>query len=579
MNSRIKDFADARFGIFFHWGLYSVLGGIYKGEKMTEIGEWAQSYFRIPNEEYSALAKDFNPYLFNADKWADRMAKAGAKYVIFTAKHHEGFCMFKTEYNRYNIVDATPFGRDIVGELSEACRRHGLKFGLYYSHALDWSERDAGRASAGSRKNCNVMSWNNDWDFPGDEGHDFDLYYERKAMFQIRELLTNYGPIASLWFDTPFEITPERAERMYNLVKSLQPDCLVNSRIGGGFGDYGSLGDNQVLSSKVDYLAESPVTLNNTWGYKSFDNNWKTSAEIISRLLSCTETRSNILLNIGPRPDGEWTPETILVLEELAGWNKKNGGMLYASEGNRFPQPLDCAYASFKDKRLYLYPKTDLRSFTIDGIQSKVVSANVKYIQNGSSITIEAEEGEAAVLNFDERPHITEGLFPQNGTLHLLSGTARLIQGTEEVNSTDGELNVDGTLLDSGTHLFISGAGGITQWHNPCDRIEWDTIILSEGTYTICVKTVQSWWSAPWIGERRIKITVNGTEIENNLEISEALPPSCYNGAWSAIGVVTLPAGNHTVALSTISITDEKAMQMELAEVKLVSQTVESARI
>lgn len=194
-------FKEAKFGMMIHWGLYCLPAGEWKSQRMDYIGEWLQSRYRIPNAEYHPLASAFNPILFNADEWAQLAADAGMKYMVFTAKHHEGFAMYHSQVDKFNIVDATPYGRDVMYELANACARHGIKFGLYYSQDLDWSDPDGGGYTR-PHDNCG-MSWTNAWDFPDNASKNYTLCYERKIKPQVKEILTQYGDLCLIWFDTP----------------------------------------------------------------------------------------------------------------------------------------------------------------------------------------------------------------------------------------------------------------------------------------------------------------------------------------------------------------------------------------
>ncbi|NLM76826.1 MAG: alpha-L-fucosidase, partial [Ruminococcaceae bacterium] len=190
MNAAIDRFFDARFGLFIHWGLYSLLGGEWQGQRMyDDIGEWIMSYHKIPVRTYEKLAEQFNPTAFDADAIARLAKDAGMRYLVITSKHHEGFALFHSRADAYNVVDATPFGRDIIAELAVACRRHGLKFGLYYSQALDWHERDAGGWDDPAYLPVR-RPWGNIWDFPDPTGKNFEAYFTRKVLPQVRELLT-----------------------------------------------------------------------------------------------------------------------------------------------------------------------------------------------------------------------------------------------------------------------------------------------------------------------------------------------------------------------------------------------------
>ena len=324
-------FKEAGFGMMIHFGLYSIPAGEWKGRRTSQIGEWLQAYYRIPNAEYSELAKVFNPIMFNAEEWVLTAKAAGMKYLVVTSKHHEGFALFKSEWDNFNSADGTPFGRDIIAELAEACYKHGLKLGLYYSQELDWHEPDGGGVSLGrthvdadgvirnkddkSGKGC---SWTNDWDFPDNDKKDFSRCFEGKIKTQFKEILTKYGELCVIWCDTPADITTEQADELYQMIKKYQPNCLVNSRIGKGLGDYCSWGDNQIPDEYMkDGLFETPATLNDTWGYKSFDNNWKDAKKVIELKEHLNSRGINYLLNVGPDALGRIPAPAIDILREV----------------------------------------------------------------------------------------------------------------------------------------------------------------------------------------------------------------------------------------------------------------------
>jgi len=300
-----KWFREAGYGMMIHWGLYALLGGEWKGRRMEDIGEWAQQYFRIPIAEYSRLADAFNPVLFDAEEWVKLAKDAGMKYMVVTSKHHDGFCLFHTKVDRWNVVDATPFGRDVIAELAEACYKHGLRLGLYYSQELDWHEPNGGGYTAGKTWCGGKAYWTNNWDFPDDGAKEYSQCFRDKIIPQVTELLTGYGDLCLIWFDTPHTISPAQSRELFELVKHYQPGCLVNSRIGNGLGDYHSTGDNETdFPAGANALYECPATLNDTWGYKPFDQNWK-SPETVRALRESLNGRGiNYLLNVGPDPLG-----------------------------------------------------------------------------------------------------------------------------------------------------------------------------------------------------------------------------------------------------------------------------------
>jgi len=254
-NARLDWWRAARFGMFIHWGLYAIPAGHWHGELVPgrdgrrPQGEWIQFVACIPGEKYGALASQFNPVRFDADAWVSLAKRAGQKYLVITAKHHDGFCLFDSAATSYDIVDATPFGRDPMKELARACQEQGIKLCFYYSQTQDWHHPGG---------------VGNDWDGV-ETAKDFAAYLDDIVKPHLRELLTNYGPIGLIWFDTPREITAEQSRELADLVHELQPGCLVNGRVGNGFGDYAQSGDNKIPEQQLSVDWETPATMNDTW--------------------------------------------------------------------------------------------------------------------------------------------------------------------------------------------------------------------------------------------------------------------------------------------------------------------------
>ena len=284
----MKWFRDAKFGLFIHWGLYAIPAGEWNGKPIAGIGEWIMNRGKIPVSEYEQLAGQFNPVKFDAEAWVQMAQDAGMKYIVITSKHHDGFAMYHSAVSKYNAYDATPFHRDPLKELALACARHGMKFGFYYSQSQDWHERNG----AG-----------NTWDFGPDDAKDYDQYLRSKAEPQVKELLTNYGPVCLIWFDTARMMTGERGPRFLDIVHTLQPATLIDGRLGVP-GDYRSMGDNSIPNQVVQGDWEVPATLNHTWGFKKDDTDWKTPEDLTFKLVDIVSKGGNYLLNVGPTSEG-----------------------------------------------------------------------------------------------------------------------------------------------------------------------------------------------------------------------------------------------------------------------------------
>jgi alpha-L-fucosidase len=331
---RLEWFREAKYGLFIHWGLYAIPAGEWKGQRIPGIGEWIMNRAKIPVKEYEQLAKQFNPVKFNADEWVRLAKDAGMKYIVITSKHHDGFALYDSKVSTWDIVDATPFKRDVLKELAAACAKQGIRLGFYYSQSQDWHEP----GGAG-----------NNWDFPPNAEKDksgaFDKYLREKAEPQVRELLTGYGPVALVWFDTPQMMDARnpaqrhRAPRFTDIVRTLQPMTLIDGRL-GETGDYITTGDNVIPPEIQKEAWEVPATINHTWGYRKDDHDWKSPGQITFKLVDIVSKGGNYLLNVGPMADGTIPQPSQDNLRAVGRWLAINGEAIYGARPSPWGEEL-----------------------------------------------------------------------------------------------------------------------------------------------------------------------------------------------------------------------------------------------
>lgn len=305
-NQRIAEWQRLRYGMFIHWGLYSEIGGVWNGEPVTKgYNEQIQMWANISEEDYLKVANKFTAEQFDAAEICRLAKDAGMKYIVITTKHHDGFSMFNTATTDYNIVEKTPYGKDPLKLLAEECRNHGLKFGIYFS----------------------LVDWHQGHEFDGNNCNSIPESMEPIIEGQLRELLTNYGPIAEVWFDMSAP-TLEQSERIAGLVRELQPEAMINSRIWNNNGDFRTLGDNEIPSVPLDGAWQTPASIyHSTWGYRSWQQREDLEGkikELVQSLVSIRARGGNYLLNIGPRGDGSIVEFEAEVLRGIGSWIQRH---------------------------------------------------------------------------------------------------------------------------------------------------------------------------------------------------------------------------------------------------------------
>ncbi|TWU34592.1 Alpha-L-fucosidase [Novipirellula aureliae] len=371
-------FADGNYAMFIHWGVYSQIANQVDGKTYYGIGEWIMNnrMAGIPIPRYRELAKTFNPVNFDAMEVAQLAKDAGMKYIIVTAKHHDGFAMYHSKVNSFNIGEVSPIQIDPMKELAEACRQVGLGFGFYYSHNQDWTFPGGGNGPKTDAEG-NLAT--------------FDDYFQKKCLPQVKEITSEYGPIVLVWFDTPGNMPKEYVQQLVDVVRKNQPNAFVSGRAGHSLGDYQTLGDMQVPLRNVEGLWESVDTTNDSWGYAWYDQNWKTPKAILGRLIACVARGGTYMLNVGPSGDGSIPERAANSLRTSGEWIRRYPQVVYGTDASPWQHALPWGDVTVKDNTLFLsvmhWPESGF--LYLPGLETEIVTA--KLLSGDQAEEIQAE--------------------------------------------------------------------------------------------------------------------------------------------------------------------------------------------
>lgn len=522
-------FDDGNYSMFIHWGLYSNIANKWNDTTYYGISEWIMNPRRagIPVDEYMAEAKNFNPVNFDAKAIAQLAKDAGMKYIVVTSKHHDGFAMYDSKSNDFNIVKATPFARDPMKELAQACKELGLGFGFYYSH-------------------------NQDWTFPGGNGGPkvnekgeevgFDYYFREKCLPQVEEITTQYGDIAMVWFDTPGNMEKKYVEELVNVVRKNHPNAMISGRAGHNLGDYLSLGDMNIPVKNVPGLWETVDVTNDSWGYAWYDENWKSPKRILKSAISTVARGGTYMLNVGPKPDGTIPEEAQSSLRGAGEWIETYPQLIYAAEPSPWGRELPWGDATVTNGKLNLaiYDWPADGQIVLPGLKNKIKSAG---------LWVDGKLQAVKTLNNGTWTSIT---LPANRPDKLISVIEIEVEGELSV---DQSLSIDPYYSTELSAAFASGDGAMVkekrwmekfgEWKHISQaqdfteggKVIWEVDVLEPGYYQVDLN---------YAGDSRLVWRV--TNSEGDLVQNEQNASHVYH--YYEIGLLKFEkAGKHTVSV------------------------------
>lgn len=563
---RIGWWRDARFGMFIHWGVYSVPGGEWNGKEVTGYAEHLMRKEKIPVNEYrEKVVKPFNPVMFNADEWILTAKKAGMKYFVITAKHHDGVAIFDSEVSDLDVTDGSVFGRDPMAELAEACRRHGMKFGFYYSHAFDWEHPDAP---------------GNDWDYqnPGGDlnlfgGRDWFFahpelipkavkYVNEKSIPQIRELINKYKPDL-LWFDTPHKLPFFENLKILEEIRKADPNVVVNGRLARtgslNFGDYLNTADRPQEFFPVEEGKdwEAIPTTNESYGYSRYDNSHKPASFFIQLLAKSASRGGNLLMNIGPKGDGAFDERDLEILNEIGAWMEDHGESIYGT--SKSPLPLQSwGVVTKKEKRLYLhvFKWPEDGRINVGGLQTLPLTAQV---MNGAGTNLKTKlinkGNDLAVFAPLSAPDNANSVIILQFNEPVKTGNVRLLQTseTQTLLAFDAKINGEGMSYGDGK----ADRYYVQNWKSLTQSVEWEFRTAEKTRFEVLIKYAGG---KGYCGTYRI--------VSGNQEVKGQVNSGEAGIKTISLGEMEFLPGRHTLTIAPVEICGEQLMQLFQVDLK-----------
>ena len=550
-DQRMEWFREARFGMFIHWGLYSVPAGEWKGQKFDSNVEWIQSHAQIPVAEYTPLKDRFNPSKYDPEAWVKLAKDAGMKYIVITTKHHDGFCLWDSKQTDWDIA-STPYGKDLLKPLAAACAKHGIKLCFYHS-IMDWHHPQWGN-KAGWRGNVAT------------EKPDMDQYTAHMKA-QLKELLTDYGDVGVLWFDGEWEDawTHERGKDLYAWLRALSPKLIINNRVDKGrdgmagmnkddkfVGDYGTPEQEIPANGLPGADWESCMTMNETWGFSAHDKNWKSTETLVRNLIDIASKGGNYLLNVGPTAGGEIPAASIERLQAIAPWMKANGDAIHGTQASPFPRIPAWGRCTTRPlpggkTRLYLH----VFDWPADG---RLVLTGLTNDALGAALL--TKPGQQLVVKQDAKGTVIE--LPGNAPDGLATVVVLDVTGTPVIEPFTASAGADGVIalpaadatLD-GHGLKLENKGGasfVGYWTNPADSVSFRVRFDKAGVQTVGIE-----WACP--NDAAGSKTEFRLFDKDNKQVASLPWTVTATGSWetfqnASVGIIEVPAaGNFTLRL------------------------------